>query len=116
MPDEHRLTRIDAAGGTTQVARTLADEAPIALEFNGIGYAVLMASATDLEDLVYGFAPSERLVATATEVPDVDIFTREDGTIVRATLGVEAVGRLTDRVRHRTSESSCGMCGTENLE
>jgi FdhD protein len=86
------------------------------LEFNGIGYAVLMATLTDLEDLALGFALTERLIDAAADVVDIDVHTTQAGVIVRVTL-VEAVSeRILARVRHRTSESSCGLCGIENLE
>src|SRR3546814_14287721 len=31
-------------------------------------------------------------------------------------LSADVLPRIHDRVRHRTSESSCGLCGLENLE
>jgi FdhD protein len=36
--------------------------------------------------------------------------------IVRVTLARRVIDRVVDRVRHRVSESSCGICGIENLE
>ena len=41
MPDEYILKQIGAACDQTQVSRALADETPVALELNGISYAVL---------------------------------------------------------------------------
>jgi FdhD protein len=34
----------------------------------------------------------------------------------RVTLARERAGHVVDRVRHRISESSCGLCGIENLD
>ncbi|MEH3160411.1 MAG: formate dehydrogenase accessory sulfurtransferase FdhD [Sphingomonas taxi] len=112
-----RLTRVGADGSRTEIDRALADEVPIAIEVNGIGYAVLMATPVDLEDLAVGFAVSERLVTGDAPV-EVDVHDAEalGGRIVRLTLDAAGAEAVAARVRHRTSESSCGLCGVENLE
>ena len=96
--------------------RAIAEEVPVALEFNGIGYAVLMATGEALEDLAYGFSLSERLIERADQILDVDIAHVPAGIMLRFTLSPECATRIYDRVRHRSSESSCGLCGIENLE
>ncbi|WP_239017775.1 formate dehydrogenase accessory sulfurtransferase FdhD [Sphingomonas aracearum] len=98
------------------MTRPLAIEAPVALEFNGIGYAVLMATPTDLGDLAYGFALSERLIDDAGDIAEVDAHRTARGTVLRVTLRPGLAARVADRVRHRVSDSSCGLCGIENLE
>lgn len=108
--------RIGADGGREAVERPIADETPIALEFNGIGYAVLMASATDLSDLAYGFALADRLIDQTADICDVIEHATEHGILLRITLVDACVSRVLERVRHRVSESSCGLCGIENLE
>lgn len=108
--------RIGADGCRETVDRAIADETPIALEFNGIGYAVLMASAHDLTDLAYGFALADRLIDKAADICDIIEHATEHGILLRITLVEGRVSRVLDRVRHRVSESSCGLCGIENLE
>ena len=103
-------------GGGSAIVRSVATETPVALEFNGIGYAVLMATPADLEDLAFGFAWTERLIDGPADVVDVDLHPTETGVIVRVTLAERVSPRILARVRHRTSESSCGLCGIENLE
>lgn len=121
MPAETATTslsfqQIGSDGTSATIARAVAVERPVALEFNGIGYAVLMATPVDLKDLIYGFALTERLIDDATDLLGVDCFERPDGTLLRATLSERCATRVLDRVRHRVSESSCGLCGIENLE
>ncbi|SKC03572.1 formate dehydrogenase accessory sulfurtransferase FdhD [Sphingopyxis flava] len=112
----HKFVRTTPDGGQTAVDRELAEEVPIALEFNGIGYAVLMASPSDLEDLVAGFLLSERLQFAGDPVSGVALHRTERGIVARANLAADRAHALLDRVRHRASDSSCGLCGIENIE
>jgi FdhD protein len=111
-----RFERVDPTGKREAVDRPLAREVPVALEFNGIGYATLMATPADLEDLARGFALSERLIDRAGDIDDVEIHPVEAGFIVRAALAAHLSDRVFERVRHRTTDSSCGLCGIENIE
>lgn len=112
----HDFTRIGTDGARSAVAREVAVETPVAVEVNGIGYAVLMATPTDLIDLAYGFVRAERLIESPEEMVDVDVHEAARGVMLRLTLREAAAARALDRVRHRISESSCGLCGIENLE
>jgi FdhD protein len=107
---------ISANGDVAAIDRAIAAEVPVAIEFNGLGYAVLMATPADLTDLAYGFARSERLIDHADDIIDVYIHEMAQGLVVRITIVDEHIHRVVDRVRHRVSESSCGLCGIENLE
>jgi formate dehydrogenase accessory protein FdhD len=98
------------------ILRPLAEEVPVAIEVNGVAYAVMMASARDLEDFAAGFALSEGFIAAADELLDVAAARVERGVILRLTLAPERAAPLHDRVRMRVSEGSCGLCGLESLE
>ena len=76
----------------------------------------MMATPADLVDFALGFCRAERLIDGIGDVLDVDVHAAERGLILRVTLIAERVDRVADRVRHRVSESSCGLCGIENLE
>ncbi|MBB6125149.1 formate dehydrogenase accessory sulfurtransferase FdhD [Sphingobium subterraneum] len=112
----YAFERIGADGSRSSVDRVLADETPVAIEYNSLGYAVLMASTIDLEDLAYGFSRSERLIESASDIIDIDTHRMPQGWVVRITLAETHLPRVVERVRHRVSESSCGLCGIENLE
>ncbi|WP_293880720.1 formate dehydrogenase accessory sulfurtransferase FdhD [Sphingomonas sp.] len=108
--------RIARDGERTPIMRAVAVEAPIAIEINGIGYAVMMATPDDLIDFAHGFVWSERLVEEAGEILTVEPVTTAIGHRLRIELIPERSERLFERFRHRVSDSSCGMCGIENLE
>ena len=104
-----------AKGTHRATSREWVPEAPVALEFNGLSYAVMMATPAGLEDFATGFALAEGLAASATDISGIAIAEVEQGWIVRATLAGLGVEQLTARVRSRVAESSCGLCGIENL-
>jgi FdhD protein len=103
-------------GTRRSASREWVPEAPVALEFNGLSYAVMMASPQDLPDFALGFALTEGLAKAPSDVTDLHVAEVELGWIVRAQLAGLGVEQLTDRVRARVAESSCGLCGIENLE
>ncbi|MBC2667213.1 formate dehydrogenase accessory sulfurtransferase FdhD [Novosphingobium flavum] len=106
---------VSAEGALRPVTRDWVPEAPVALEFNGLAYAVMMATPEYLVDFATGFALSEGLATSADDVTDVGLAEVEQGWIVRARLAGLGIERLTERVRTRVAESSCGLCGMENL-
>ena len=76
----------------------------------------MMATPADLEDFARGFALTEGLARTPADISDVAVAETELGWIVRASLAGLGIDKLTERVRARVAESSCGLCGIENLE
>jgi len=109
-------SEIRADGTRRALTREWVPEAPVALEFNGLSYAVMMATPADLEDFARGFALTEGLARTPDDLTDVAVAETGLGWIVRAQLAGLGVEKLTERVRARVAESSCGLCGIENLE
>ena len=102
--------------GLASAERQIAIEAPVAIEVDGLGYAVMMMTPADLDAFGTGFLLTERLADTPADIVDIDVFEGEIGWIVRVTLAERCRGRIHDRVRHRTSDTSCGLCGISGLE
>ena len=102
--------------GTDTGERQIAVEAPVAVEVDGIGYAVMMMTPADLREFAVGFMLTERLADGAGDVVDVDAFEGEAGWHLRVTLAPRLAARIGDRVRHRTGDTSCGLCGIAGLE
>ncbi|MBJ3774426.1 formate dehydrogenase accessory sulfurtransferase FdhD [Acuticoccus mangrovi] len=97
-------------------SREVPAETPVAIEFDGIGYAVMMATPVDLADFVTGFAIAERLLELGSPPPEVSLHDVAGGVIARAQLPDAGRARVFERARRRVAESSCGLCGLENLE
>lgn len=107
---------VTPAGASGAVTRAVANEAPVAIEINGLGYAVLMATPADLIDLAYGFALTERLIDGVEDIVEVVEHATDKGVVLRLFLAGHLADRALDRVRRRITDSSCGLCGIENLE
>ena len=108
--------QIGADGTRVAQQRRVPVETPVAISFLGIGYAVMMATPADLEDFAYGFARSERLIDAAADVTGIEIREEAQGILLGIELVPQRHDRVLARVRHRVGESSCGLCGIENLE
>src|SRR5438477_1254245 len=63
--------------------RSVPTEAPVSIEICGIGYAVMMATPSDLDDYAVGFALTEGLVGHAGEIEAIDVDEVEGGWAVR---------------------------------
>lgn len=115
------MLRVAADGTLAAVTRPIAVEMPVAVSFNGIGYAVMMATPGDLDDFAHGFAHSERLISSPADVIEVRSHeVREEiggtGMLIDIILVPSCAAAVTARVRHRVADSGCGICGIENLE
>lgn len=102
--------------GDAELTRSIAVEAPVSVEVGGIAYAVMMATPADMEDYAVGFALGEGLIETPDQIGRVDVHAIEGGWALRIWLPPERNAIALDRARKRVSESSCGLCGIENIE
>jgi FdhD protein len=114
--ERRSFLEVRASGSSAPIARDIAVERPCAIELNGLGYAVMMVTPADLEDFAFGFCLSERLITGADDIMAVDAHSAETGIVLRITTSPALRERVFERVRHRVSDSSCGICGIENLE
>lgn len=93
----------------------LIEEVPIALVYNGISHAVMLASPLDLEDFALGFSLSEGIVGKAGEVYAVDAVPAAAGIEVRLDIASSRMAALKERRRALAGRTGCGLCGVESL-
>ncbi len=93
----------------------VAEEVPVALEFNGISHAVMLATPLDLEDFALGFALSEGILDHGDELYAVDEEASGEGITLHLRIASAAFARLKARRRSLAGRTGCGLCGTESL-
>ncbi|MBX9869562.1 MAG: formate dehydrogenase accessory sulfurtransferase FdhD, partial [Burkholderiaceae bacterium] len=87
--------------GQAQIEQdVVAVEVPVALVFNGISYAVMMASPLDLEDLAYGFALTEGIVSQAAQIYDCEYAHDAQGYRVELQIASSCFAQLKEKRRN----------------
>ncbi len=103
-------------GGTIDRLDVLAEETPVALVYNGVSHAVMMASPADLEDFAIGFSISEGIAASKADLGAVEVHPVENGVEVRIELSSRAFWHLKERRRSLAGRTGCGLCGVDSLD
>lgn len=103
-------------GVTSHAKDNLAEETPVALIYNGISHAVMLASAKDLEDFALGFSLSEGIVQDASEIYSIEIRAQINGVELHCDIASERFMQLKDRRRTLAGRTGCGLCGAESLQ
>lgn len=93
----------------------LAEETPVALIYNGVSHAVMLATAQDLEDFALGFSLSESIVQESSELYEIEIKVQKNGIEVHCEIASERFVQLKERRRTLAGKTGCGLCGAENL-
>lgn len=94
----------------------IAAEVPVALVFNGISHAVMMATPADLEAFALGFALSEGLLASPAECRGIDVLLGTEGIEVQLEVASAAAARLKEQRRNLVGRTGCGLCGVDSLK
>ncbi|MCW2247664.1 FdhD protein/phenylacetyl-CoA:acceptor oxidoreductase accessory protein [Azospirillum fermentarium] len=118
LPDTtRRVTVLRLDGGTGISAEDMVvEEVPVAMAYNGIVHAVMLATPRDLEDMALGFSLSENIIATADELYEVAVVTGCDGVEVRMDIPLDRFMKLKGQRRSLAGRTGCGVCGVESLQ
>src|SRR5690554_1650072 len=111
----HTVMRARHQGNTLVESDEIAIEVPIALEYNGLSHAVMLASPGDLEDLAYGFSFTEGIIRKASDIYDIDIIEQDQGIVLRLEIASACVQQLKLRRRQIAGRTGCGLCGLDSL-
>lgn len=102
--------------GEWQVADdTVAGEVPVALVYNGISHAVMLATPYDLEDFALGFSLSEGLIRRKSELRDIEIVHHDLGIELHLEIAPQAFQGFKISRRQLAGRTGCGLCGQESL-
>lgn len=105
------------AGGFQTRPRLLAEETPVALTYNRVSHAVMMATPADLADFARGFSLNERIVADLSEIEEIEIVAAPRGAVeLRLWITPARMEALDHRRRNLTGAMGCGLCGLDSLE
>ncbi len=103
------------SGGGRPDLRTVPEESPIALVYDGTTAAVVMATPADLTDFAIGFSLTEGVVRDRREVESLQIVPNSQGIELRMWLTAHRGRRFQKRQRRLVGPTGCGLCGIESL-
>ena len=117
----HRPAQRLTAEGRESLDEIVAEETAVALVYNGISHAVMMATPCDLEDFARAFTRTERIVGKPAEIYDIEV---EDMTVgaggrgieVRLEIAAQRMAGLQERRRSLAGRTGCGLCGVDSLD
>ena len=93
----------------------IAAEVPVALVFNGISHAVMMATPQDLEAFALGFALSEGILDSVADCYGMKVQSSGAACEVQLDVSSRCFQRLKERRRNLAGRTGCGVCGIDSL-
>lgn len=101
--------------GVRHVTDEIAEETPVAFQYNGLPFVVMMATPLDLDDFAMGFSLSEGIVASRNEILDLKIRTHPEGIEINLEIPPTRFADVERRQRNLIGRTGCGLCGAKSL-
>jgi formate dehydrogenase accessory protein FdhD len=102
-------------GAVSDRVETVAEETPVAMVYNGISHAVMMATPQDLEDFALGFSLTEELIASPADLLGIECVRYSQGIEIQAMVAPEREAEIAARTRRLTGRTGCGICGADSV-
>ncbi|WP_416190891.1 formate dehydrogenase accessory sulfurtransferase FdhD [Neisseria sp. CCUG12390] len=115
LPLQHHTVYRTDSDGLHGEQDALAEEAAVALVYNGITHVVLMATPQNLEALALGFSLSEGILTAKSELYDIEVNETCDGIEVHLDIASARFQALKEHRRNMTGRTGCGLCGIDSL-
>lgn len=102
-------------GAARTVEEQVIEEVPVALVFNQVAHAVMMATPSDLHDFAIGFAVTEELVPSAAAITQVEEVRHAGGIEMQLVVAPALAESIGTRSRRMAGRSGCGICGADSV-
>jgi FdhD protein len=113
----HRARALKFTGAARRArTRIIPEETAVALVYDGVTHAVMMASPSDLEDFALGFSLTEGKIARPEDIAELEIVEHDAGIEARIWLAGSAGREVTARRRAMLGPTGCGLCGVDSLD
>ena len=107
--------RLLTEGGAAAAVWQVAEETPVAVLLNGQNFAVMMMTPADLEDFAVGFAITEGIVRSASEIESLRVGEAADGLLLNLVIDPAREQAVQDRRRTFAGRAGCGICGAQTI-
>ena len=113
---ERAVRILDSGENGVAMARDVAGETPVSITYNGMAYAVMMATPIDLEDFAAGFSLTQGAIDSITDIAEISVHATPKGIVLRIQVPHERFAALAARRRNVVGQTGCGICGIIELE
>lgn len=93
----------------------LVEEQAVAIEINGVSYAVMLCSPYQLEEFVIGFLYSEKVIQHNRDIHDIELIEHDESCLVSVKIANRCAANLAAKQRQLAGTTGCGLCGTKSL-
>lgn len=114
-PSQNAARTAWRAGLSEPGLRAVAEETAVALTYNRVTHAVMMATPADLEDFAVGFSLSEGIIDRADDIEELQVVPALHGIELRMWIAGERMAALDSRRRRMAGPTGCGLCGLDSL-
>ena len=103
------------AGAWAEGSRDVAEETAVAMTYNRVTHAVMMATPDDLADFATGFSLTEGIIGQAADIEELEVVAVPAGIELRMWVGARHMDVLDRRRRSLAGPTGCGLCGLDSL-